>query len=68
MKKIIALLLALLMLASFAACTKKADTANSGSAPNGSTDKSSDNTKLPDIVTGSIVFKDYGTVTFEPLP
>lgn len=68
MKKIIALLLALLMLASFAACTKKADTANSGSAQNGSTDKSTDNTKLPDIVTGSIVFKDYGTVTFEIYP
>ena len=68
MKRIIVLFMAVMMLASFAACTKKADTANSSSAQNGSSQKNASDVKLPDIVTGSIVLTDLGTLTFELYP
>ena len=63
MKRIITLLLALAVLFAFASCTKTGTT-GSDTAQNGNT-QTAENTKLPEIVTGSIVFRDIGTVTFE---
>ena len=63
MKKIISLLLAVLFIISFAACTKNTDNSSSG---NGNTEQEA--VKLPDIVTGTMVFKDIGEVKFEIYP
>ena len=66
MKKIIVLLLIIALLIPFAACTKKADTE---SGQSGSTEQNTPTVqKLPEVVTGSIVFSDIGTVTFELYP
>ena len=64
MQRIITLILALCLLFAFAACTKTgttgSDTAQNTPAPT--------EQKLPDVVTGSIVFRDIGTITFEIYP
>ena len=65
MKRIITLLLALAMLFAFTACTK---TGTSGSDTAQNTPAPTEEVKLPEVVTGSIVFSDIGTVTLEIYP
>lgn len=66
MKRIIALMLCTIMLFAFAACEKSGkDGENVKGSETAATDIASD---LPDVVTGTMVFKDFGTVKFELYP
>ena len=67
MKKIIALLLALAMMIAFASCNKKTDSTKSDSSREAEI-AANDAVKLPDVVKGSMIFKDLGVVTFEIYP
>lgn len=69
MKRIITLILALVMLLSFTAC-KKDKTADGDAKNNPAADQAAKNDaiKLPDVVKGSMIFKDIGTVNFEIYP
>lgn len=71
MKKIIFVLLALAVLFTSVACVSKktgTDTTDTNNSGEGTQTTSDDDIKLPDVVKGSMTFKDLGVVTFEIYP
>ncbi|MBQ9949686.1 MAG: peptidylprolyl isomerase [Clostridia bacterium] len=68
MKRILALLLALIALFAFTACKDNKTDADASKDPEADQFAKNDAIKLPDVVKGSMVFKDLGVVTFEIYP
>lgn len=69
MKRLFVLLLTFAMLLSIASCKKDSPTnKNNNTSPNASSADGTSVVKLPDVVTGSIVFKNLGVVSFELYP
>ena len=67
MKRFIAFFLCMLMLFAFAACNKDEEAGNKTNNEPTQAEKN-DAIVLPDVVKGSITFKDYGMVNFEIYP
>lgn len=66
MKKLLVIFLCFAMLFAFAACSDESDTSNI----DGANSQAEANAKivLPDVVKGTMTFKDYGIITFEIYP